>query len=52
MATDALLGDTATVIAAGPAIMVILAEVDLVLSAMEVAVSLTIAGLGTFFGAV
>jgi len=49
--TEAVEGETATAIG-GAAVTVIVAENDLVVSVAEVAVSVTVAGVGTVAGAV
>jgi hypothetical protein len=51
-ATLAVVGDSVTAIAVGFAVIVIVAAADLVLSLTEMAVSVTVAGVGTFAGAV
>jgi hypothetical protein len=50
--TFAVVVDKVTAIAVGAAATVIVADADFVPSATEVAVSVTVAGLGTFAGAV
>jgi len=49
--TDAEVGFTVTEIGGGGVVMVMLAEADLVLSAIELACSVTVAGLGAVAGA-
>ena len=50
--TDAVVSDSATAIAGGVAVTVIIAAADFVLSATDVAVIVTVAGAGTLGGAV
>jgi hypothetical protein len=50
--TVAVVGESVTVIPAAKAVMVIVAEADFVASLTEVAVSVTVAGVGTAAGAV